>query len=260
VASFNKVILIGRLTRDPESRSFSTGNKVAKFGFAVGRSKKNPQTGQWENDPNPLFIDCEAFTRENFTRLHDVVMNYCKKGSQIMVEGQRIAALVERFLRFAQPASNGKQPLPINEPLLEAISLLKGRLQESGVHVVLEVPSEPLLVLGQAGQLEQAFLDLLHNAIEAMIAADQLRIIVHADQQGGWVRVAISDTGRGIMPDHLRRVFEPGFTTKVDNGISRGLGLGLYATHAIIQDHWGRIEVQSQLWQGSTFTVFLPAI
>jgi signal transduction histidine kinase len=179
---------------------------------------------------------------------------------QIMVEGQRIAALVERFLRFAQPASSGKQPLSINEPLLEAISLLKGRLQESGVHVVLEVPSEPLLVLGQAGQLEQAFLDLLHNAIEAMTAADKRRITIQADQQGGWVRVAISDTGRGIMPELLMRVFEPGFTTKVDNGISRGLGLGLYATHTIIQDHWGRIEVQSQLWQGSTFTVFLPAI
>jgi signal transduction histidine kinase len=171
---------------------------------------------------------------------------------QIMVEGQRIAALVERFLRFAQPASSGKQPLSINEPLLEAIGLLKGRLQE--------VPSEPLLVLGQAGQLEQAFLDLLHNAIEAMSAADQRRITIQADRQGGWVRVAISDTGRGIMPDLLMRVFEPGFTTKVDNGISRGLGLGLYATHTIIQDHWGRIEVQSQLWQGSTFTVFLPAI
>jgi signal transduction histidine kinase len=179
---------------------------------------------------------------------------------QIMVEGQRIAALVERFLRFAQPASSGKQPLSINEPLLEAIGLLKGRLQESGVHVVLEVPSEPLMVLGQAGQLEQAFLDLLHNAIEAMSAVDPRRITIQADQQGGWVRVAISDTGRGIMPELLSRVFEPGFTTKVDKGISRGLGLGLYATYTIIQDHWGRIDVQSQLWQGSTFTVFLPAI
>jgi signal transduction histidine kinase len=179
---------------------------------------------------------------------------------QIMVEGQRIAALVERFLRFAQPASSGKQPLPVNEPLLEAIGLLKGRLQESGVQVVLEVPDEPLLVLGQAGQLEQAFLDLLHNSIEAMSAVDQRRITIQADQQGGWVWVAISDTGRGIMPDLLTRVFEPGFTTKVDKGISRGLGLGLYATYTIIQDHWGRIEVQSQLGQGSTFTIFLPAI
>jgi C4-dicarboxylate-specific signal transduction histidine kinase len=179
---------------------------------------------------------------------------------QIMIEGQRIAALVERFLRFAQPASSGKRPLAINEPLLEALGLLKGRLQESGIHVVLDLPSEPLMVLGQAGQLEQAFLDLLHNAIEALSATDNRRIAIHASQQGGIVRVAISDSGRGIMPDLLTRVFEPGFTTKVDKGISRGLGLGLYAAHTIIQDHWGRIEVQSQIWQGSIFTVCLPAI
>jgi len=180
--------------------------------------------------------------------------------SQIMVEGQRIAALVERFLRFAQPASSGKQPLAINDPLLEALGLMKGRLQEGGIVAALEAPAEPLMVLGQAGQLEQAFLDLLHNAIEAMSTADDRRITIQVDEQGGWVRVAISDTGRGIMPALLTRIFEPGFTTKVDNGISRGLGLGLYATHTIIQDHWGRIDVQSQIWQGSTFTVFLPAI
>jgi signal transduction histidine kinase len=179
---------------------------------------------------------------------------------QIMVEGQRIAALVERFLRFAQPASSGKQPVAINEPLLEALGLLKGRLQESGIEVELESPAEPVLVLGQSGQLEQAFLDLLHNAIEAMSTADDRRITIRVAEQNGWVQVAISDTGRGIMPELLTRVFEPGFTTKVDKGISRGLGLGLYATHTIIQDHWGRIEVQSQIWQGSTFTVILPAI
>ncbi|HEX3152563.1 MAG TPA: single-stranded DNA-binding protein [Gemmataceae bacterium] len=90
MASLNRVTLIGRLTDNPEPpRTLpNTGNRVVKFRFAVGRSKKNQQTGQWENDPNPLYIDCEAFTRENFTRLVDVITNYCKKGSQILVEGQ----------------------------------------------------------------------------------------------------------------------------------------------------------------------------
>jgi C4-dicarboxylate-specific signal transduction histidine kinase len=83
---------------------------------------------------------------------------------------------------------------------------------------------------------------------------------IQVSQQHGWARVAIADSGRGIRPDLLTRVFEPGFTTKVDKGISRGLGLGLYAVHTIAQDHWGRVEVQSQVWQGSTFTVCLPAI
>jgi signal transduction histidine kinase len=180
--------------------------------------------------------------------------------AQITVEGQRIAVLVERFLRFAQPTSSGKRPLAIDEPLREALGMLRSRFQENGVHVEVDIPSEPPMVVGQPGQLEQAFLDRLDNAVEAMSVGDRRRIKIKVSEQGGQARVAISDSGRGIRADLLSRVFEPGFTTKVDKGISRGLGLGLYATHSIIQDHWGRIEVQSQLRQGSTFTVCLPAI
>ena len=122
MANFNKVILIGRLTRDPESRTFSNGNKVAKFGFAVSRNKKNPQTGQWENDPNPLFIDCEAFTRDNFTRLHDVVMNYCRKGSQIMVEGQL------RLDTWDDKTTGQKRS--VHKIALDEIQLLDGKPQD----------------------------------------------------------------------------------------------------------------------------------
>src|SRR4051812_17774152 len=86
MANLNKVILIGRLTRDPESRTFSTGGKVTKFGFAVTNRKKNSQTGQWEDEP--MFIDCEAFNRGEFGKLADTIETYCRKGSQICVEGR----------------------------------------------------------------------------------------------------------------------------------------------------------------------------
>jgi two-component system NtrC family sensor kinase len=180
--------------------------------------------------------------------------------TQIMVEGQRIATLVERFLRFAQPSSSGKRPLAVDQPLLEALELLKSRAQESNVEVTLDIPHDAPMVLGEAGQLEQAFVELLQNAIEAMSFGQARHLRIQISQQHGWARIAIADTGRGIRPDLLTRVFEPGFTTKVDKGISRGLGLGLYAVHTIAQDHWGRVEVQSQVWHGSTFTVCLPAI
>jgi single-strand DNA-binding protein len=89
MATLNKVMLIGRLTRDPESRSLPNGGTVVKFGFAVGRSKKNPQTGQWENDPNPLFIDCEAFSRpESKRNLPELINQYCKKGDSLYLEGR----------------------------------------------------------------------------------------------------------------------------------------------------------------------------
>jgi single-strand DNA-binding protein len=86
MANFNKVVLIGRLTRDPEARTFPSGGMVTKFGFAVTNRRKNGQTGQWEDEP--MFIDCEAFNRGEFGKLADIVRDRCRKGSQVMVEGR----------------------------------------------------------------------------------------------------------------------------------------------------------------------------
>lgn len=85
MANLNKVMLIGRLTRDPEVRTFQNGGKVAKFGFAVNNRKKNMQTGQWEDEP--VFIDCEAFNRGEFGKKADVVEQYLSKGKQVYLEG-----------------------------------------------------------------------------------------------------------------------------------------------------------------------------
>jgi single-strand DNA-binding protein len=84
-ANLNKVMLIGRLTRDPEIRMFSTGGKVAKMGFAVNNRKKNTQTGQWEEDP--VFLDVEAFNRGDFGKLADLCEQYLRKGHQAFIEG-----------------------------------------------------------------------------------------------------------------------------------------------------------------------------
>jgi single-strand DNA-binding protein len=85
MANLNKVMLIGRLTRDPEMRSFANGGRVAKFGFAVNNRKKNSQTGEWEDDP--VFLDCEAFNRGDFGKLADQVERFLHKGSQAFLEG-----------------------------------------------------------------------------------------------------------------------------------------------------------------------------
>lgn len=86
MANFNKVILVGRLTRDPETRTFNNGGMVAKFGFAVTNRKKNAQTGQWEDEP--MFIDCEAYNRGDTGKTADLVRDRLRKGSQILVEGK----------------------------------------------------------------------------------------------------------------------------------------------------------------------------
>ncbi len=91
MASVNRVILIGRLTADPEPPKVlpNSGTTLVKFRMAVGRSRKNPQTGQWENDPNPLYIDCEVFSKADQKRnLADVVTRYVKRGDELYCEGR----------------------------------------------------------------------------------------------------------------------------------------------------------------------------
>ena len=85
MANLNKVMLIGRLTRDPECRTFSNGGKVAKFGFAVNNRRKNQQTGNWEDEP--VFIDVEAFNRGEFGKQADLVEKYLTQGRQVFIEG-----------------------------------------------------------------------------------------------------------------------------------------------------------------------------
>jgi single-strand DNA-binding protein len=86
MANLNKVMLIGRLTRDPEVRSLSTGAKVAHFGFAVNNRRKNSDTGQWEDEP--VFIDIDAWNRgETGRQLADLVQQYLRKGHQAFIEG-----------------------------------------------------------------------------------------------------------------------------------------------------------------------------
>jgi single-strand DNA-binding protein len=86
VANFNKVILAGRLTRDPESRTFANGGKVTNIGFAVSNRKKNSTTGQWEDEP--MFIDVAFFNRGDFGKLADLVQDKLRKGSNVLIEGK----------------------------------------------------------------------------------------------------------------------------------------------------------------------------
>ncbi len=85
MANLNRVMLIGRLTRDPEVRVFSNGGKVAKFGFAVNNRKKNIQSGQWEDEP--VFLDCEVFNRGEGGRKADLAEQYLAKGRQVFIDG-----------------------------------------------------------------------------------------------------------------------------------------------------------------------------
>jgi len=88
MANLNKVMLIGRLTREPESRTFANGGKVTSFGFAANNRRKNQQTGQWEEEP--MFIDCKVFNRGEMGKKADVAQQYLHKGHQAYLEGHLV--------------------------------------------------------------------------------------------------------------------------------------------------------------------------
>lgn len=88
MANLNKVMLIGRLTRDPEIKEFSNGGKVANIGFAVNNRRKNQQSGQWEEVP--VWVDLKAFNRETGRKMADLIEKYLHKGSQAYVEGHLV--------------------------------------------------------------------------------------------------------------------------------------------------------------------------
>jgi single-strand DNA-binding protein len=128
MATLNKVMLIGRLTDNPEPpRTLpNSGSQVIRFRFAVGRSRKNPQTGQWENDPNPLYIDCEAFSRPDTRRdLVSLISQYVKKGDSLFIEGRL-------QLDMWEDKNNPGQKRSKHKIVVEGVELLGGGNRQDG--------------------------------------------------------------------------------------------------------------------------------
>ena len=127
MATLNKVMLMGRLTSAPEAPRplGNSGNTVVKFRMAVGRSRKNQQTGQWENDPNPLYIDCEVFAYADSKRnLCDLVTKYVKQGDPLFVEG--------RLQLDEWEDKNGGGKRSKHKVVVDAIELLSGGSSREG--------------------------------------------------------------------------------------------------------------------------------
>jgi len=153
--------------------------------------------------------------------------------------------------------SRRSEPNPERVNLVEVIErvlTLVGHRAVAGKVEILWESRQPAYVLADTRQMQQVFLNLMINAIQAMPDGGKLTLSIYSDPDG-WVRAAVRDTGTGIAPENMDKLFKPFFTTRGEEGT----GLGLSVSHDIIQRYGGRIEVQSEPGKGSTFTVFLPA-
>ncbi len=169
----------------------------------------------------------------------------------------RIGRTVRQLLDFAHEAKPKMTQTDLVPLLRRCVALLEHELKARKISSSLSAdPGLPAL-LADSQQLEQLFLNILMNAVEAMPDGGSLTVSAELQegQAGVLAKVRITDTGIGIGPDHLPRIFEPFFTTKE---VGKGTGLGLSVSYGIVKAHRGSIDVQSEVGKGSTVTVILP--
>ena len=176
-------------------------------------------------------------------------------GDIVRREMNRIDSIVSQMLKFGVRVKSAFLPTSVHEILDHGLRLIQHELDQKQIqlHRAFTAPSD--LVHGDTHQLEQAFINLLFNAIEAMRSQGKLSVateIVTEDLEKQ-LRIQIHDTGVGIAAENIPQLFEPFFTTKKD-----GTGLGLSITRRIIQEHRGSISVESKLGKGTTFSVQFP--
>jgi signal transduction histidine kinase len=180
-------------------------------------------------------------------------------------ELERVQAVIEDMMELARPTALQFEPTNLNEVLAQAIELLEGQAAGQGVKFIRELSPDLPYCMADRKRIHRCFSNLLTNAIQAMPRGGDLTVrtwlgpdqtAAAARQDSGhepMIRVTITDTGQGIPPERLSRIFDPFYTTK-----EKGLGLGMAITHRIVEDHKGTIDVQSQVGLGTTFIIHLP--
>lgn len=171
----------------------------------------------------------------------------------------RCKQIVDGLLDFSRPKQGHRERVDLNEVVERTLFLLKHHVRFKKLQVQTELAdSIGKVPQGNSEQLVQVLMALLLNAMDAMGDRGTVRIVTRrvAADQGGVV-VEVIDAGHGIARSELSKIFEPFYTTKAPG---QGTGLGLSICYGIVQEHGGRIEVDSQLGQGSTFRVILPAV
>jgi len=171
----------------------------------------------------------------------------------------RASEIVNNLLNFSRTSGSEFGELDVNKVVGDTLALLEHQLKSGKVKVQVELDPDLPTVYGNTGKLQQVFLNLFLNAKDAMPQGGTLAI---RTSNGAQVNVSVSDSGTGIAQEHIARIYDPFFTTKSAEGEGRrrGTGLGLSVTYGIIQEHAGKIWVESRVGEGTTFHLEFPML
>ncbi len=216
---------------------------VHEINTPVGAIKSNAQMIQMlsEQLAKQEFTEAQLKPLEKIKTLNDIILQ----------ASDRVVAIIKSLKSYSRLDQSDFKASNINEDL-QNVLLLTSNLWKNRIQIVEQFGDIPLIKC-YSGLLNQVFMNLVVNAIDAM--EDGGTLTLNTTVRGECVVVEIQDTGTGVDPEYLSRIFEEGFTTKSKN---KGSGLGLALSKDVVEKHKGRIEVVTELGQGSTFSVFLP--
>jgi C4-dicarboxylate-specific signal transduction histidine kinase len=171
-----------------------------------------------------------------------------------MEQVRKATEIITHLRTFGRPAPVTLEAVDVDDVITRSLSLVQEQLRMRAIGVSVERAGD-LRVRGNAIQLEQAFINLLTNARDALADVERGHVAITARQEGEKVRISVADTGPGIPPEVAQRIFDPFFTTKEVGG---GTGLGLSITYSIVKEHGGQIWVDGRPGEGAVFHVELP--
>jgi signal transduction histidine kinase len=208
-----------------------------------------------------------------FNNVLMTIINYAKLGmrhqdqetrdkalSRILAAGQRAARITNSILGMARNRSNSMEPTDLAELVEDSLLLLQRELNKYRIRVDRQFEPAPQ-AMANGNQIQQVLLNLIINARQAMPNGGRILIRIAPDPPAGTVDLTVRDTGAGIEPESLQRIFDPFFSTKSgpDASGKGGTGLGLATCRDIIEAHHGRIRVESTVGKGTALTIKLPA-
>ena len=235
--------------RDKQEQLVQTG-KLATLGeltTGVAHELNNPlnNIGLFVGNAIDL-MELGGADRERFLKELDGAMQQVRKASEI----------ISHLRTFGRAAPVTREPVAINEVIQRAISLMKEQLRLRQIEVQINLSEPEPIVIGNAIQLEQVFINLLTNARDAMAASPRRVISIECVISDDFAELSFSDTGPGVSNGLEQRIFDPFFTTKE---VGKGTGLGLSITYGIIKEHHGTINVlKKPPGEGATFVIQLP--
>ena len=174
---------------------------------------------------------------------------------QIREQTLRCKDIVKGLLEFGRMTGTHYAFIDLNRTVEQGLALFANQAIFQNIEIVRHMDAQLPQIMGDASQLNQVFTNLIINALDAMDGQGILTITTAVDQKAEEVFVRFTDTGRGIKAEELPRLFEPFFTTKP---VGEGVGLGLSTSYSIVKRHGGRIEVEGEVGEGASFTVYLP--